>query len=72
MITIIRLNRITEDNAVFPAGEIWYFRGEQEVEHACTFMWGRDINDYIMFRNGFRIEMDSDLYSLANILKEYK
>jgi len=71
MITIVRLNRITEDNAVFPAGEIWYFRGEQEIENACSFMWGRDIKDYVMFRDGFRIEMESDLYNLANKLREY-
>lgn len=71
MITVIRVNRLIEDDVVFPAGETWRFIGEQEVENACTFMWGRDINDYMMFRNGFRIEMDSDLYNLANKLREY-
>ena len=72
MIVIVRIDKLIENkNAGFPEPETLYFRGKEEIENACAFLWGRDINDYVVFRNGFRIEMDSDLYNLANKLKEY-
>lgn len=72
MIVLVRVDKLIENKDTgFPEVEVLYFRGEQEVENACAFMWGRDIKDYVMFRDGFRIEMESDLYNLANKLRGY-
>jgi hypothetical protein len=76
MIKIVRVNRINIEIAnstlseVKPAGEVFIFDGKFEVEQCCSFMWGRDINNYMIFRNGYRVEMTSDLYELSNRLRE--
>ncbi len=82
MIKIVRVNRISvyesPEGGVYmsptvkPAGEVFIFDGEFEVEQCCSFMWGRDIKDYMTFRNGYRVEMTSDLYELSNRLRELK
>lgn len=78
MIKIVRVNRINIEmvnstlSEVKPAGEVFIFDGEFEVEQCCSFMWGRDIKNYMIFRNGYRVEMTSDLYELSNRLRELK
>lgn len=80
MIKIVRVNRIATYESpegglymsptVKPAGEVFIFDGEFEVEQCCSFMWGRDIKNYMVFRNGYRVDMTSDLHELSNRLRE--
>lgn len=82
MITVIRTKRISDmdisngikdfKKLVAPAGEVFYFVGDNECSECCTFMWGRNIRNYLVFRNGYPVELDSDLYEFNRRLEAYK
>ncbi len=82
MITIIRIKRISDrkiehgikdfEKLIAPAGEVFYFVGDNECSECCTFMWGRSIRNYLVFRNGYPVELDSDLYEFNRRLEAYK
>ena len=70
MITVIRINRIS-DRSILPAGEVFYFSSDTECSECCTFMWGKSIKNYLVFRNGYPVELDSDLYEFERRLEAY-
>ena len=82
MISVIRTKRISDrdiehgikdfGSLVAPAGEVFYFNSEVECSECCTFMWGRSIRNYLVFRNGYPVELDTDLYEFERRLEAYK
>ncbi len=77
MIRVIRVRRIYSDKYnscpdALPAGAIYEFEGGDECSECCTFMWGRDIKNYLVFRNGYPVELDSDLYEFERRLEAYE
>lgn len=68
MILVIRITRLGEDK---PAGEVFKFSSDQECQSCCNFLWGKDIKNYLVFRNGYPVDLDSDLYELERRLEEY-
>lgn len=68
MITVIRINNLGEGK---PAGEVFTFPPDQECQSCCNFLWGKDIKNYLVFRNGYPVELDSDLYEFERRLEEY-
>ena len=79
MITIIRHKRIygitvdgeTDYDNVTPAGEVFFFNGDNMIEDACNFLWGRDVNSYLIFINGYPVKLNSDLAKLEKELRKY-
>jgi hypothetical protein len=81
MITVIRIKRLTNmdidgrtdfNSSVMPAGEVFIFNSETECSECCTFMLGKSIRNYLVFRNGYPVELDSDLYEFNRKLEVYK
>lgn len=77
MIRVVRIKRIYSDKYpsrpdALAAGVIYEFEGLNECSECCTFMWGRDIKNYLVFRNGYPVELDSDLYEFERRLEIYK
>ena len=68
MITVIRINNLGDDK---PAGEVFTFSLDQECQSCCNFLWGKDIKNYLVFRNGYPVELYSDLYEFERRLEEY-
>lgn len=80
MITAIRTKRICNVNSdggidthspFLPAGEVYVFGGKNECSECCNFMWGKDIKNYLVFRNGYPVELTSDLYDFERRLEIY-
>lgn len=81
MITVIRIKRICNMNSgggidtyspCLPAGEVSVFGGKNECSECCNFMWGKDIKNYLVFRNGYPVELTSDLYEFERRLEIYE
>ena len=84
MITVIRTKRISDvwdindgigdfgSESALLAGEVFHFDSDSECSECCAFMWGKNIRNYLVFRNGYPVELDSDLYEFERRLEVYK
>ena len=70
MIRIIRTKNLGMHS---PAGEIFNFDNNNDTENisdACAFMWGKSSSNYMLFFNGLRVDINSNLGVFENTLKE--
>jgi hypothetical protein len=69
MFRVIRIKRVAVD---LPAGHCVDFTDDsfqENVKQVCSYLWGKDINSYLVIKDGDEITLPSaDLYEIEKFL----